>query len=100
MRRICHDPSACKCRATANAQIFKPLDQLRNSPIAGLSPGEASHDCFPQVDANGLDLNAFFKGLAGFSNMLRHACGFALADQGADTRLIHYGGDSDCGFAS
>jgi hypothetical protein len=42
--------------------------QLRNSPAAGLSPGEASHDCFPQVDAKGLDFNAFFQGLAGFSS--------------------------------
>src|SRR5258705_435585 len=31
----------------ANAQIFKPLDQLPYCPTAGLSPGEASHDCFP-----------------------------------------------------
>ena len=49
----------------ADAQIFKPLDQFRNGPTAGLSPGEASHDGLPQVDAKGLDFNAFFQGLAG-----------------------------------
>src|SRR5580704_4331542 len=54
--------------AGAKAQIFKPLDQLRNSPTAGLSPGEASHDGLPQVDAKGLDFNAFFQGLAGISS--------------------------------
>jgi hypothetical protein len=51
----------------ADAQILKTLDQLRNSPTAGLSPGEAGHDCLPQVDAKGLDFNAFFEGPAGFS---------------------------------
>ena len=52
----------------ANAQILKPLEQFRNSPTAGLSPREASHDRLPQVDAKGLDLNAFFQVLAGISS--------------------------------
>jgi hypothetical protein len=52
----------------ADAQIFKPLDQLRDSPTAGLPPGEASHDCLPQVDVKNLDFNEFFQGLAGFSS--------------------------------
>ena len=31
---------------------------------------------------------AAFRPLLAHPHMLRHACGFALADQGADTRLI------------
>jgi hypothetical protein len=48
----------------ANAQVFKPLDQFPNGPAARLSPGEASHDRLPQVDAKGLEFNAFFQRLA------------------------------------
>ena len=32
------------------------------------APREASHHRLPQVDAKGLDFNAFFQGLAGFSS--------------------------------
>src|SRR5271154_6694922 len=46
----------------ANAQIFKPFDQFRNSPTAGLFPREASHRCFPQVDAKSLDFNEVLPG--------------------------------------
>jgi hypothetical protein len=52
-------------RVGADAQIFKPLNLFSHRPTVGLSPGEASHDCLPQVDAKGLDFNAFFQGLAG-----------------------------------
>jgi hypothetical protein len=55
-------------REAGNAQIFKPLNQFGDSPAAGLSPREASHDRLPQVDAKGLDFNAFFQGLAGISS--------------------------------
>ena len=54
-------------REAKNAQILKPLHQFRNSPTTGFSPGEASHDRLPQVDAKGLDFNEFFQGLAGIS---------------------------------
>src|SRR5580692_4658139 len=39
----------CSCHAGAggaDAQIFKPLHQFRNSPTTGFSPREASHDRF------------------------------------------------------
>jgi hypothetical protein len=52
----------------AKAQIFKPLHQFRNSPTPGFSPTEASHDRLPQVDAKGLDFNAFFQGLVRISS--------------------------------
>ena len=45
-------------RGWRKAQNSEPLDQLQY-PTAGLSPGEASHDRFPQVNAKGLDFNAF-----------------------------------------
>ena len=53
------------------AQTPRFLNRSTNSATvqrAGLSPGEASHDGFPQVDAKGLDFNEFFQGLAGFSS--------------------------------
>ena len=40
----------------------------QNSPAAGLSATEASHDSLPQVDAKGLEFNAFFQRLAVISS--------------------------------
>jgi hypothetical protein len=61
-------------------RFLKSLDQFQNGPTTGFSPGEASHDGLPQVDAQGLDLNAFFQGLAGISSSksVVHAAYFDL----------------------
>jgi hypothetical protein len=46
-----------------NRSTSSAIVQRRDSP-----PTEASPDRLPQVDAKGLDFNAFFQGLAGISS--------------------------------